>query len=53
MSLEDYLREQTRKQLERAPGTPKLEDHQADYWTRSVVNSEIDRVKAEQDKKRG
>jgi hypothetical protein len=51
-SLEDHLREQTRKEVERFPNTQKLEDHQADYWKRSVVNSEIDRARAEREKNR-
>lgn len=52
MSQEDYLRRQTQQQLINHPNTQKLQSHEADYFTRTTVNNEIDRVRREEEEKR-
>jgi len=52
MSQEDYLRRTTQQQLINNPHTQKLQDHQADYFTRTTVNNEMDRIRREEEEKR-
>lgn len=52
MSLQNYYERQTQALLQQSPNAPKLEAHQApDDWTRQVINNEMDRIRAENDRK--
>lgn len=48
----DYLREQTRIQLQNYPHTQHIRAGEADAWTRQTVNNEMDRIRAEEERKR-
>ena len=52
MSLEDYLRRTTQEQLRNNPHTQHVQPHQADYWTRTTINNEMNRIRKEEDERR-
>jgi hypothetical protein len=52
MSDDDYLRRRTQEQLTNNPHTQHLTDSQASYHERTKVNNEMDRIRAEEQRRR-
>lgn len=48
---DDYLRQQTQIQYQNYPHTQHVRVGEADAHTRQVINNELDRLRAEQERK--
>lgn len=48
---DDYLRQQTQIQYQNYPHTQHVRPGEADAHTRQVINNELDRLRAEQERK--